>query len=281
MAPGAVVALMLVGLGLGVAFSPLFLRHVEERFLGGAAAEARLAALEGEVRALRRAEALAPTGDTARRLDAIEARTRRLSESADALGARMDGFSSAVAAISAARATPADQARDLMLLAAARRFVAMGRPFGSLADALAARFGSADPGALEALRGWTAAPVSSGLLDRRLAELPRAGIPDDLPAGAGWWERVRAGLSRLVTVRKPAGAGGRPVALAAAALESGDVALAATLMENQPPSPQLRQWLADARRLAAAMAALDRLEMRVFEASLATAAQPGTSAKTP
>ncbi len=281
MAPGLLLAPMLVALALGVFLSPPFARYARERFGGEPAAAARLAALEAEVRALQQARAARPAADTARRLDAVEAENRRLAEAAGALGARLDGVSGEVAAMAAARTTPADQARDLLLLAAARRFVAVGRPLGVLADALAARFGAAEPGAVEALRGWTTAPVSAPLLGRRLAELARPDAADDLPSDLGWWERLQARLSRLVTVREPARVGGQPAALAAAALAAGDTALAVTLLESGTPSPPLRQWLADARRLAAAEAALDRLEMRVFGASLAIAAQPDASAGTP
>jgi hypothetical protein len=73
----------------------------------------------------------------------------------------------------------------------------------------------------------------------------------------------------MVAIRRP----GEPVqeqflADARGAIAAGDPLLAAARLEAMPPTPERAEWIADARGLAAARAALDRLEMMLLEAPL-------------
>lgn len=202
------------------------------------------------------------------RIAALEAQTAALRAAEAASAIRLDQLANGLAAASGAAADSNRQMMDLLLLAVARRHVEQGRPFGRLADVIATRFRGTDAAAVDAMVAWGAAPQTRGLLAARLDALSlKVGAEAPVATGTGFWSRLRAQLSSLVTVReRDAASAPDPVALAAArdALDSGDIALAAARVEQLPPGPGRDAWLADAALLLTAERALDRLETQLL-----------------
>lgn len=261
---------------------------------------ARIIALESAVHELKNtagAQAFVPvppplSGDTGTideiiaRLDTLETFERRASDADAGLAARISQLSSQLQGFVNDSTLANRQARELLTLAAARRFVETGRPLGWIGDAIISEFTASDQTVIDAVTNWSAAPQSRILLQRKLAELA-APAPSTAPAhtAGNWWDRLRARLSAMVTVSPKAVIETQPAELAQAALDNDDIALAITQMETAPPSPQRNAWLADARRLAAIVAALDMLEGRVLSAAArapdATPAAPADSVPPP
>lgn len=237
--------------------------------------ERRIEGLETDVATALRADANVPpplSGEPGQieeltsNLAALEKSTSRLEDADAGLSARIGQLSTDFTALANNNSATNRQARDLLLLVVARRFVETGRPLGWVGEALTRQFATRHQSALDSLNAWSAAPQSRVLLMRRLMELtaPSASAPAADDQGS-WWDRLSARLSNLVTIRPKASVEEAPASLATAALESGDIALAITHMEATPPSPPRNVWLADARRHAAALAALDTLEERVMD----------------
>ncbi len=167
------------------------------------------------------------------------------------------------------------QVRDLFMVTVARRMLESGRPLGPVQSVLSARFSAQDTAAIDSLARWSAVPQTRETLAARLETLDSGdGATTPPTQSQGFWARLMSRLSGLVTVRD--GTVAEPVetdAVAAAreALASGDIALAVARLQRAPPSAVRDQWMADARVLAAAEAALDRLETMLLDAASADA----------
>lgn len=208
-----------------------------------------------------------PAGDVPARVAALEAEVRRL---VDAQGAADSRFAALVAELDAAGlrsggiAAATAQARDLFLLAAARRHLERGRPLGPVEAALRQQFGAREPSAVEAIAAWSRAPNARDLLAERLAQgfgAPAVGPAED----GGFWDRLRAQISGLVRLRRADGPDPAIRERAAARLAAGDLDGAITLLSEAPADPRLAAWLEDARRLSSAEAGLERLELLALQ----------------
>ncbi|MCS6986477.1 MAG: hypothetical protein NZM40_03440 [Sphingomonadaceae bacterium] len=225
--------------------------------------EARLAELEARLMAATERPQVMPTTPS------LEARIEALDKGQRALAARLQTFERRLASVGLAQgAALAERSQALLLLTAARRHVERGRPLGALEPRVAELFGPRDPSAVAALAAWSRAPVSASLLAERLHEAPPSATPT---REEGWWTRLRNWVSGLVEVRRRATATQTARARAAAALARGDTASAVALLEAVPEAGVPKEWLADGRRLAAAEAALDRLELIVLSDGVAAA----------
>lgn len=201
------------------------------------ALEARVKALEGD-RAERESAAL----DT-------DATVRQLAQEFGRIRAQLGGGSS--------------QMHDLFMVSVLRRMVAAGRPLGALAPVLENRFRARDAAAVDALLAWSDQPQTRWTLASRIAGLqPPAAAAT--PAAGGWWARLRARLGGLVRAHDPASPDSQELPdsfqTAADALRAGDLDYAIVTLEKERRSPDVRQWLADARVLQNAELGLDRLE---------------------
>lgn len=155
------------------------------------------------------------------------------------------------------------QMHDLFVVSMLRRMLAAGRPLGAVAPVLESRFRSRDAAAVDALLAWSDQPQTRWTLAARIAGLQQAPVPD-APAASGWWARLKAQLGNLVRAHDPASADSQEqpdnFQTAADALRTGDLDYAIASLEKERRAPDVRQWLADARRLQAAELGLDRLE---------------------
>jgi hypothetical protein len=248
-----------------------------------AASDPRFDALEARVRALETSPSAASGAPVAAaspttagiegRIAALEAQAAALQGNDSSLVNRLGQVSEDLARTSGAVAAGDRQVRDLFLLGVARRLVELGRPLGRVETLLAERFGTVDAPAVEALAAWSRVPQTRGTLMSRLETLDVAMIETEA-SGTSWWDRLKVRLSGLVTVQR-SGTGPTPPDLGAVpaarkALEAGDLDVAAARIEQAPAGPARDQWLADARALAAAEAALDRLETQLLADAVAT-----------
>lgn len=282
-----VVAGAAVVFSIGMIGSPWFEKQVRSQMpvalQQGPATDPRVDALEARVRALERApqgSATAPLAGTAGagvllegRVAALEAQAAALQGNDSSLVSRLGQVSEELARTSGAVAAGDRQVRDLFLLGVARRLVELGRPLGRVEALLAERFGTVDAPAVEALAGWSRVPQTRETLLARLETLNET-LPEAAADGASWWARLKARLSGLVTVQQTGSGPAQPdlgaVPAARRALETGDLAIAAARIEQAPAGPGRDQWLADARALLAAEAALDRLETQLLADAAAT-----------
>ncbi|MFM2130237.1 MAG: hypothetical protein RL477_1783 [Pseudomonadota bacterium] len=249
---------------------------------------ARLDALAADIATLRRTQAPAPPAIDPARLDAL---ARRLDETAR----RLDEANARLGALEAAAKSPAARPAadgDAFALLALAFALDAGRPFAAhLGGARAALMAmgpqaSGRVAALDALapRGEAGVPTASMLAARARALRPlvavpaaRATAPAPAPGEpAGLWERVKARLGGLVTVRRigegggatpvPVAAAGPAVALAKVAgdFAAGDVAGAVSVLRavdgagfDAPSARELAALIADgeARLLADRLAA--------------------------
>ena len=252
-----------------------------------AANAAEIASLRARIEALARERAEAPAAGGA----ALAALAARLDETAAALAT----LRSEVARSGASGTRmDADVARALMLAAAAGRLraaIAAGRGF---TDELAAArtAAAASPALLAALaklaEGAGAERAGAGVPDRArlVAELPdratAALAAMRAQAGEGWTARTLARLAGVVSVRRVgaevAGEDAEAlIARAEARAGAGALAGAVAELDRLPPpaAAAFAPWLADARALLAAEAALAALDAEAAEA-LAAAARRAT-----
>ncbi|MFN7177620.1 MAG: hypothetical protein ACK4MX_12125, partial [Thermaurantiacus sp.] len=198
--------------------------------------------------------------------------TQRLADLAQAVELANGGGLSASMAV---------RAHEALLLGVVRRRLDRGTPLGPVEAPLARQFALRDPEAVTALLAWSRAPVGVSTLRVRLSEI--AAGPDfagtETDSGT-WGAQVREWIASLVEVRRAPGEGAvRPtLPVAKEALAERDLARAIAQIERAPAGPRIAAWLADARRLAAAEAALDRLELLVLEDPPEMPAQAGPSA---
>jgi hypothetical protein len=209
------------------------------------------------------------------RLQSVETRAVAAETNDSNMLARLDMLAAEVARTSNAVVETDARTRDLFLLAVARRMLEAGRPLTPIEAALESRFRNQDGAALEALAAWTSAPQTQRTLKDRLRALAEAPEPE---ATGSWWDRLKARLSGLVTVRGEQAevvADSRALmAQARAAMESSDVGLAVAALGEADASPAVGQWVADARILLAAEEALARLETTALETGVAALQAP-------
>jgi hypothetical protein len=235
--------------------------------------EARVRALESRPAAAVAASAQAPEAGLEARVAALEAQSATLQGNDNSLVTRLGQVSEDLQRTSGAVVAGDRQVRDLFLLGVARRLLELGRPLGRVETLLAERFGATDAPAVDALATWSRVPQTRQTLLARLDTLDVAML-DVQAEGATWWDRMKVRLSGLVTVQR-GGNGPAPPDLGAVpaarkALSAGDLEVAAARIEQAPAGPARDQWLADARALAAAEAALDRLETQLLAEAVAT-----------
>jgi len=209
------------------------------------------------------------------RLAALEAQAAAFQSSDASMVARLEQLAMDLQRTSGNAEAGDRQVRDLFLVSVARRMVESGRPLGPVQSALSARFSAQDAAAIDSLERWSNVPQTRESLGARLETLGDAIVAPTHADAPGFWGRLMARMSGLVTVRDGTVAGpAQTDALAAArdALAGDDIALAATRLQAAPPSAMRDQWIADARALLAAEMALDRLETMLLDAAAADAA---------
>jgi hypothetical protein len=217
-----------------------------------------LAPLEARITALeqRQAPNLAP----------LEARIAALEQRPDPLAAKVDTLAAQLAAADTKIATLsrdtgqitqlADRTTRIGRIQAATAALDAGRPLGALPDASAAlaRFATAPPPTFAALR-QSFAPAAAAALDAR-------GDTGKLP----FWQAMSDRVQAVVTVRRgdqvligdnAAGV----IARARTALDNGDLTTATEALGELtgPPAAAMAEWLARARALVDARAALQSM----------------------
>lgn len=286
------IAGLLLALLLGMIASPWFERQVRSQMPEAlqpeplVAQDPRVDGLQSRLEKLEARPPVAPQSITgtapsdaivplASRIAALEAQAAALQSTDATMASRLEQLAVDLQRTSGAAEAGDRQVRDLFLVSVARRMVESGRPLGPVLAALSARFSAQDAAAIDSLMRWSSVPHTRETLAARLKTMDATA---DVAAGAadapGFWGRIMMRISGLVTVRDGTGPG--PVesdGLAAArdALEGGDVALAAAGLQRAPASASRDAWLADAKALIAAEAALDRLEAMLLDAASADA----------
>jgi hypothetical protein len=159
-----------------------------------------------------------------------------------------------------ASAGNAARAEGLLIAFATRRALDRGAELGYLADQLRLRFGDALPNAVDTVIGFSRDPVTLDVLLARLEGLaPRL----ESSAEEGGFARLKRELGELFVIRRESTPSPQPekrLERARFFLESGRVERAIGEVENLPGATHAGNWIADARRYAAAQRALDLIE---------------------
>jgi hypothetical protein len=155
----------------------------------------------------------------------------------------------------------AARAEGLLVTFASRRAIERGAELGYLADQLRLRFGDAQPNAVQTVIEFARDPVT---LDQLLARLDGlAPALAETPRREGLIGRVTRELGNLFVVRRedaPSPQPQRRLERARLFLESGRTDAAVAEVRNLPNAAAAQDWIADARRFAAAQRALELLE---------------------
>lgn len=155
----------------------------------------------------------------------------------------------------------AARAEGLLIAAAARRSIERGKPLGYLENELKARFGDAQPNAVQTLIEISAAPVTLDALLEGLSGLsPTLVAP---PANASLVDRIGSELSSLFVIRRasaPSPAPEKRLERARMFLETGRPEAAIGEVERMPGHDAARDWVALAQRYVRAQRALDLIE---------------------
>jgi hypothetical protein len=194
--------------------------------------------------------------DVAARIAAIEGRLARAEASGGSSGA---GLST--------------QLSRVMLAIAARRALEAGRGLGGLQGELEQQFGADAPYLVAAIASAAKQPVTLTALNSEFASL----APALSGSGDKWWARISNSFSNLVTVRDGKTKSDDPAALvvrAEAALKMGNVAAAVEAVSQTPNRAIAADWIAKAKRYAAAMQAVDALEAKAYSTATTEAAAP-------
>ncbi|MFS0737976.1 hypothetical protein ABC347_13080 [Sphingomonas sp. 1P06PA] len=158
-------------------------------------------------------------------------------------------------------AANAERAEAMLIAIAARRAVDEGLPLGYVEGMLRERFGGTEPQAVATIIAAARQPV--------LLETLKSGLVADeavlvgRPATRSWWDGFREELGGLIVVRRASALSTRPderFARATAAVDSGRVGVALAEVARLPGRDGAEAWIGQARRYAAARAALDRIE---------------------
>ena len=159
-----------------------------------------------------------------------------------------------------AAAGNAARAEGLLIAFAARRAIERGAELGYLADQLRLRFGDALPNAVSTIISASRNPVT---LDELLARLE--GLGPQLSEGdrEASWKEFKREVAALFVIRREDTPSPQPKSRMERArlfLESGRIDAAIAEVEYLPGAAKAEGWIADAKRLSAAMQALDLVE---------------------
>ncbi len=159
-----------------------------------------------------------------------------------------------------AAAGNAARAEGLLIAFATRRAIERGAELGYLADQLRLRFGDALPNAVSTIISASRDPVT---LDELLARLE--GLGPQLSEGDrdASWDEFKREIAELFVIRREDTPSPKPESRLDRArlfLESGRIDAAIAEVENLPGAAKAEGWIADAKRLSAAMQALDLVE---------------------
>lgn len=185
-----------------------------------------------------------------RSLPTLEARVAELEGRLGSIGARAN-----------AAVGNADRAEGLLVAFAARRALDRGVQLGYIEALLRERFGESQPQAVATI-------IAAGRQPTTLEEL-QAGLTDIGPelstAGPGesWIDATKRELADLIVVRRidtPSPVPSDRLARANRQIEAGHVAAALAEVARMPGRDRARDWIAKARRYAAARDALDVIE---------------------
>ena len=175
----------------------------------------------------------------------------------------------------AASAAQANRAEDVLIAFAARRSVDRGVALGYLEGQLNSHFGSAQPRAVANIIAASHTPIT---LDQLRAGLDSVATQGDSTSNTtGWWAKLRANMSGLLTVRKadqPSASPDERLARARLALSTGAVDNALAEIARLPGGAAANSWMANARRYIEAHAALDLLEAAAIMPNENTNAAP-------
>lgn len=160
-----------------------------------------------------------------------------------------------------AAAGNAARAEGLLIAFATRRYIERGEELGYLADQLRLRFGDSWPNAVRTVISFSRDPITLDSLQARLE-----GLAPDLQEDEGIdsWADFRREVSELFVVRRestPSPQPERRLERARQFLESGRIESAIGEIQNMPGAAMAEDWVADAERYAAAMNALETIEM--------------------
>ena len=196
------------------------------------------------------------TDDIAARIAAIEGRLARAEASGGSGGAGLN-----------------TQLNRVMLALAARRAIETGRGLGGLQGEFERQFGADAPYLVAAIASAAKQPVTLTALNSEFAAL----APALSGSGDKWWARISNSFSNLVTVRDGKTKSDDPAALVAqakAALNIGNVAAAVEAVSQTPNRATAVDWMAKAKRYAAAIQAVDALEAKAYSTAPTEAVAP-------
>ena len=160
-----------------------------------------------------------------------------------------------------AAAGNAARAEGLLIAFATRRYIERGEELGYLADQLRLRFGDSWPNAVRTVISFSRDPITLDSLQARLEGLAPELQEDE---GINSWADFRREVSELFVVRRestPSPQPERRLERARQFLESGRIESAIGEIQNMPGAATAEDWVADAERYAAAMNALETIEM--------------------
>ncbi|MEW4447436.1 hypothetical protein [Qipengyuania sp. JC766] len=154
----------------------------------------------------------------------------------------------------------AARAEGLLIAFAARRALERGARLGFLAEQLQLRFGDANPQAVETIIANSRRPVT---IDQLIARLD--GLAPELRNASNepTFERLQREFGELFVIRRQSAPSPQPerrLERARLFLETRRVGPAISEVEQLPGAQVAENWIADARRYAATMRALDLLE---------------------
>lgn len=167
-----------------------------------------------------------------------------------------------------AAAGNASRAEGLLIAFATRRALERGAGLGYIEDQLKLRFADAKPNAVRTVIDAARDPVTLDQLVSRLGTLSPA--LTRRPAREGAWSWLSREFSQLFVVRRgdsPSPAATNRIERARLFLQTGRAEAAAEEIARLPTAgeAEVQDWIADARRYAAAQQALDLLEMTAIE----------------
>ena len=176
----------------------------------------------------------------------------------------------------------ADRAEGLLVAFAARRALDRGIRLGYIEALLRTRFGTEQPRAVATIIAAGRDPVTLDELRAELSELSPSLIAAD--PRESWWAALRRELANLIVVRQRATPSPVPadrLARAKIQLEAGHVSAAIAEVARLPGRDRAADWIAHARRYAAARDALDTIETAALLAPHARAASLPAPERTP
>ena len=157
----------------------------------------------------------------------------------------------------------AARAEGLLVAFATRRSIERGAELGYLRDQLELRFAGAQREAVDAVIAAADNPITIDRLRSSLDGLESQLMSD--PQGESGWSWFKREMGQLFIIRRPSTtrspAPRRRLERARLFLESGQVEEAVAEVRAMPGADQAGQWIEDAERFAAALRALDRLEI--------------------